>query len=381
MRKIPFGRPLITEAERKAVMDVLDGDILVHGPRAKDFETVFKDFTKAPHAVSVGSCTAALHLCHFYKGLGAGDEVIVPAQTHNATAHAVELCGAKPVFVDAERETGNIDIDQIEAAITSKTKAISIVHFLGMPVDMVRINKIADKHKLYVVEDCALALGSYLDGVHAGLFGDMGCFSFYPVKHMTTGEGGMLITKHAQVAEKITRQKAFGVDRTALERAIPGVYDVNMLGFNYRMNEIAAAIGIEQVKRLPGFIQTRKENFEALSAGLKELDELEILRSTHGRFQSSYYCLSVMLSQKLSPKRFELVSFLNNNGVGTSVHYPRPVPHFTYYKNKYGYTEKTFPVASWISYSQIAFPVAPHVNADDVKYIVEKVKEGLTAIK
>src|SRR4051812_15635691 len=161
MRTIPFGKPIIGEEEKKAVLDVLSGPILVHGPKAKEFEAAFAQYTKAPYAVSVSSCTAGLHLAYFYLGLGPGDEVIVPAQTHTATVHAVELCGAKPIFIDAEGKTGNIDISQIERAVTPRTKALSIVHFLGMPVDMDAVMAIARKHKLFVVEDCALAIGTY----------------------------------------------------------------------------------------------------------------------------------------------------------------------------------------------------------------------------
>ena len=362
-------------------MDVLRGHMLVHGPRAKEFEADFAAYTGAEYAVSASSCTAALHLCYFYLGLGPGDEVIVPAQTHTATAHAVELCGAKPVFVDAERATGNIDIDQIEDHITERTRAISIVHFLGMPVNMERVVAMAKKYDLFVVEDCALAIGSYFKGVHAGLLGDAGCFSFYPVKHMTTAEGGMLITKHEKVATKITRQKAFGVDRHVGERKIPGVYDVTMLGFNYRMNEFEAAIGIEQLKRIDGFLQKRKENYAVLSAGLNNIDEVTQLESTHGDYQSSYYCLSALLNDALAPKRFEIVSYLKQHGVGTSVYYPRAVPHLTYYKNKYGYGEDSYPVAAWISNHSISLPVGPHLDSEDMAYIVTTLKQAISESK
>lgn len=376
-RNIPFGRPLLGKNEKEAVAAVLEGDILVHGPKAKDFENAFAEYTGAPHAVSVSSCTAALHLSYFYLGLGAGDEVIVPAQTHNATAHSVELTGAKPVFVDAEMRTGNIDIEQIEAAITERTRAISIVHYLGLPVDMPRVMEIAKKHNLFVVEDCALAIGTELDGTHAGLFGDVGCFSFYPVKHMTTAEGGMLITKDEKIALKIARQKAFGVDRTASERSVPGVYDVTMLGFNYRMNEIAATIGIEQVKRMEEFLKARAENYAELSKGLAEIDEISTFFAGDKRFKNSYYCHSAILNDALAPKRFEIVQFLKERGVGTSVYYPRPVPHFTYYHEKYGYSNDTFPVAARISNNSIALPVGPHLSPDDMKYIVHVLKEAI----
>ena len=381
MKTIPFGRPMIGEEEKSAVMEVLNDPILVHGPRSKEFENSFAAYTKAPHAVSVSSCTAALHLSYFYLKLKAGDEVIVPAQTHNATAHAVEFCGAKPVFVDAEIKTGNIDIDQIEPLITERTKAISIVHFLGMPVNMDRINEIAKKYGLFVVEDDALAIGTYYKGVHAGLLGDAGCFSFYPIKHMTTAEGGMLITRNEEIATGITRQRAFGVDRTQGERKIPGIYDVTMLGYNYRMNEIQAALGIEQVKRMNEFLKQRKLNYERLYDGLKEIDEIFLFQSSHGDYQSSYYCLSMLLNESLVKKRFEIVDYLKGHGVGTSVYYPYPVPHLTYYKEKYGYGEETYPVAAMISNGSIALPVGPHLNIEDMDYIIASISKAINEVK
>jgi len=381
MRNIPFGKPIIGNEEKKAVMEVLENPILVHGPRAKKFEAVFAQYTKASRAVTVSSCMAALHLSYFYLGIGPGDEVIVPAQTHTATAHAVELCGARAVFVDAEKETGNIDINQIESKINENTKAISVVHYLGMPVDMGRIVKIAKKNNLFVVEDCALAIGSYFKGIHAGLHGDVGCYSFYPVKHMTTAEGGMLITKYEEIADKIVYQKAFGVDRHMGDRKIPGEYDVKMLGFNYRLNEIQSALGIEQMKRINGFLKKRKENYGVLSSGLMGINEIVQFKSSHGEYQSSYYCLTVILKEALSSKRYEIIKSLKQNGVGTSIYYPKPVPHFSYYKNKYHYSENTFPVASWISKNSIALPVGPHLNVGDMEYIIQEIKNIIRKVK
>ncbi len=381
MRKIPFGKPLIGEQEKKSVLEVLDCPTLVHGPRAEAFEKAFVQFTGSPFAISVSSCTAALHLGYLYLKIGPGDQVIVPAQTHVATAHAVELCGAKPVFVDAELETGNIDIDQIKAKITKKTKAISVVHFLGMPVDMAAVTALARRHSLFVVEDCALAIGSYYQGIHAGLHGDIGCFSFYPVKHMTTAEGGMVITRSEEVAKSIRLKKAFGVDRAVQERSIPGIYDVKDLGLNYRMNEIQAAIGIEQLKRVPDFLAQRKKNDETLRALLSEVEDIQLLKSTQGEFQSSYYCLSIILNDSLAAIRQDVIKFLNERGVGTSVYYPRPVSLFSYYQKKYGYEEKDFPVASKISRNSIALPVGPHLRMDDMEYIAEAVKEAVAQRK
>jgi dTDP-4-amino-4,6-dideoxygalactose transaminase len=381
LRSIPFGAPILGDAERQAVLDVMDSGILVHGPRFKAFEAAFASFTGAPHAVALASCTAALHLAYFHLRLGAGDEVIVPALTHTATAHAVELTGARPVFVDADERTGNIDLEQLEAAVTPRTRALSVVHFLGMPVDMARVNAIARKHGLFVVEDCALAIGSTFQDVHVGLHGDVGCFSFYPVKQMTTGEGGMLVTRHADVASSIGLKRAFGVDRQVGERRVPGLYDVIDLGFNYRMSELEAAMGECQLQRMPGFLARRRANYEALAKGLESLAEIRLLDSTHGPFQSSYYCLSMLLEPKLAPRRESLMAALTRRGVGTSIYYPAPVPRMTYYRSRYGYPPGGFPRAERVSDTSVALPVGPHLDESDVDYIVGAVKESIQEVQ
>jgi len=371
MKKIPFARPFIGHEEKQAVADVLDGHILVHGPRTLEFEKKFARWTGCHNSVSVSSCTAGLHLAYFNLGIGPGDEVIVPAMTHVATAHAVELTGAKPVFVDAEIKTGNIDIDKIEEAITSNTKALSIVHFLGMPVDMDRINQIAAKHNLFVVEDAALAFGSKFKGTHAGLLGDIGVFSMYPVKHITTLEGGLILSKHSDVLKKTSLQRAFGVDRTHAERKIPGQYDVNMLGLNYRMNELQAALGICQIDRLDDFLRTRKKHHDILSEKLIEAEGVHQFLSSHGDFLSSYYCKSVILTGGLANNRLEIIQELSRRDIGTSIYYPCPVPRLTYYKEKYGFQKGQFKVAETIAYQSIALPVGPHLGKGDAEHIAE----------
>ncbi|MEM8916419.1 MAG: DegT/DnrJ/EryC1/StrS family aminotransferase [Pseudomonadota bacterium] len=378
---IPFGRPMIGDEEKAAVMDVLSGHILVHGPRATTFENDFANYVGGGNAISVSSCTAGLHLFYFAMGLSEGDEVIVPAQTHTATAHAVALTGAKPVFVDAEIHTGNIDIDQIEDAITDRTRAICVVHYLGMPVDMDRVNAMAEKHGLKVLEDAALAIGSRFNGVHAGLLGDAGTFSFYPVKHMTTAEGGMVTTRDPVLAEAIRATRAFGVDRTHAQRHVPGQYDVPRLGFNYRMNEISAALGSVQIGRMEGFLKARRANYEVLEAGLSEIAEIDLFKSTHGAFESSYYCLSVILNEELMNERPSIMEFLKNFGIGTSIYYPGPVPDLTYYKHTLGEKGPEFPVARAISQRSIALPVGPHLTPDDMEMIVQGVKEALIHVK
>jgi perosamine synthetase len=371
-RKIQFGKPWITQAERDAVLGVLAGDVLTHGPQAHEFEKEFSAAVGGGHALTLGNGTAALHLAYWQLGIGAGDEVIVPAQTHVATVHAVEIVGARPVFVDCDLATGNMTPEAIEQAITPRTRAIGLVHFLGIPCDMSAIVKIAAKHGLKVVEDCALALGTRWDGIHAGLFGDAGTFSFYPVKHITTGDGGMLITRHGELAQKVSKARAFGVDRTFAERSVPGVYDVLSLGINYRLSDINSAIGREQLKRLDTILERRARNFAALKERLAVLESIAILDVVTSNQTSSHYCLTAVLDGPLSNQRTEIVRQLNAAGVGTSVYYPHPVPRLRYYLEKYGEDLSRFPNAARISDQSIALPVGPHLELDDTDYIADQ---------
>lgn len=369
---IPFGKPWIGDEEKQAVLEVLSGDVLTHGPQSKAFEEEFAQFMgDEAYCVSVSSGMAALHLSYLEMGIGAGDEVIVPAETHVATAHAVEMMGAKPVFLDCDPRTGNIDVNKLESLLTKKTKAISLVHFLGIPCELDAITKIADKHGLKVIEDCALAIGARYKGTHVGLIGDAGCFSFYPVKHITTGDGGMFVTKHKDVATRVSKIRAFFVDKTYSERSIPGMYDTLGLGLNYRMSDINAAIGRQQLKRINIILERRKANFIELKNGLSRFPNVSILDSYNPVAQTSYYCMSAVLEKPLAEKRIEFVKKLNAAGIGTSVYYPQPVPRMSYYKNKYGFHAVDFEQAERISDQSIALPVGPHLTTDDTAYIIE----------
>jgi dTDP-4-amino-4,6-dideoxygalactose transaminase len=381
-RSIPFGRPMIGDEERRAVADVLSGPILTHGPRGKQFEDAFADFTGAPHALVVTSCAAALHLSYLALGLEPGDEVIVPAQTHVATAHAVEICGARPVFVDSDPATGNIDVEQAASLVSDRTRAFSLVHYLGRPVDMTAVLEVARKHDLFVVEDAALAVGGRIAGTHVGLLGDVGCFSFYPVKHLTTGEGGMVITTREDVAERISKQRAFGIDKTVVaERRHSGAYDVELLGVNYRMSEIGAALGIEQMKRVPGFLDQRRENYRALAAALADVPGLRVLDTGDGEgVESGHYCLVAILPQAAAARRDEVIELLKARGVGASIYYPRPVPLTTYYRNRYAYREGQFPVAEQISFESLALPVGPHLEVGDAEAVAGAVRSVLAEV-
>jgi dTDP-4-amino-4,6-dideoxygalactose transaminase len=234
---------------------------------------------------------------------------------------------------------------------------------------MNKISKIAKKYNLLVIEDCALALGSTINNKHVGLFGDVGVFSFYPVKHMTTAEGGIIISKNKNLIKQLKLKKAFGVNKTFSERKIPGSYDCVALGFNYRMSELNAAIGIEQVKKVPSFLKKRKQNFDRLSFLLKKLKNVRVIDSSKKILKNSHYCLTILLDKKISKFRMQIVKKLNNLGIGTSIYYPQPVPRMKYYKNKYGYNKKRFKNAEMFSDSSICFPVGPHLNQNHMTFI------------
>jgi perosamine synthetase len=369
-RTVAFGRPWITEDERQAVLEVLDGHILTHGPQCTAFEEEFSAFMGGgAHCITVTSCMAALHLAWLETGIGPGDEVLVPAQTHVATAHAVEWVGARPVFVDCDPQTGNVTADRLAAAITPRTRAIGLVHYLGIPCDMTAIRSLADRHGFRIVEDCALSVGARFDGVHTGLTGDAGTFSFYPVKHLTTAEGGMFVTRHEHVAKRVRALRAFGVDRSHTERTVPGMYDVPTLGLNYRMSEVQAALGRAQLRRAEENLARRSANFARLSVALADVPGVRIVDNVDPRGNNSHYCMNIVLSGRLAALRGLAITRLNDAGVGTSIYYPQPVPRMTYYRTKYDDDLRQFPNATELSDASIALPVGPHVSPADAEWV------------
>lgn len=375
-KEIPFGRPWIDDFDKKAVLEVLEGHVLTHGPKGVEFENKFTRFMRGGHAITTSSCMASLHLSSIYFGFSANNEVLVPAQTHVATVHAIELVGATPVFIDCEPRTGNIDVKQIKDKITEKTKGISVVHFAGIPAEMDHICEIASQYNLIVIEDCALALGSFYKNKHVGLWGDVGCFSFYPAKHITTAEGGMLVSKENQTVTSIASFRAFNVDRTHANRAIPGIYDVIGVGLNYRMSELQAALGCTQMDKLDENLKYREKNFSVLKRELLEIDEVnQVLDNRHPEGNNSYYCLIAILDPHIATHRNEILQRLKAEQVGCSVYYPQPVPRMKYYAQKYQCDLSEFPNATTISDHSIAFPVGPHLQQEDMISIASSLKE------
>jgi len=366
---IPFGQPWITEEDRCAVNSALQSPILAHGPQTEEFETDFSAFLgEAAHCVAVSSCMAALHIAYLSLGIGPGDEVIVPAQTHVATAHAVEIVGAHPVFLDCELSTGNVDLEQIASAITPRTRAISVVHFLGIPVNMPPLVDLANANGLYVVEDCALALGARCEAKHVGLFGDVGCFSFYPIKHITCGEGGMFVSRHAHLAAKAQLLRSFGTERSPHTSS---TYDVTELGLNYRLSEIGSALCCSQLRRIDVNLSRRVRNFRALKESIPSKLPISILDSQDSSMLSAHYCQGILLQPPLAEKRDALIAQLRTMGVGASIYYPHPVPRLQFYRQKYGWNSNLFPNAQRISDHSLALPVGPTLSEAEALQVAD----------
>jgi len=373
--KIPFGKPIIDKNEFNNLKNVLNSNILTHGPISKEFEKKFSDFTKLKNSITTSSCTSALYLAYKIIGLKKGDEFIVPAQTHVATINAGLSLGAKPVFVDASSKDGNINISKIKAKISKKTKCLTIVHFLGKPIDIKKIKKITDEYKIRLVEDCALSLGAKYYDKHVGYYSDFACFSFYPAKHITTGDGGMLYCKKKNDLKKAELLRGFGVNKTFFERKVPGIYDVIECGLNFRLSDINSSIGIAQLKKLNFFLKRREKNYRMLAKNLKTIQSIRLLNiDSEKNLKSSYYCLSFIVKNKTRAQRDKYLSILTKKGIGCSVYYPRAIMDYTYFKKKI-LTKEKFDYAREISDKSICIPTGPHLNLKHINYMIKEIKK------
>jgi dTDP-4-amino-4,6-dideoxygalactose transaminase len=372
---IPFGKPQLDADVFEAVKTVLESGMLVHGTVTPAFEVAFAKRIGAAEAVAVSSCTAGLHLTLFTRGIGPGDRVAVPAMTHVATAHSVELVGAEPVFIDVDPTTGNMDPAALEA-IAGPLAAIMPVHYLGLPCDMDRILAVAHTKGAFVLEDCALAVDATWGDQKAGTLGLAGSFSFYPVKHMTSIEGGMVTTNDPALAQDLRRRRAFGYNRALGERTKPGLYDVDILGMNYRMSEVEAAVGLAQISHLDAFMADRSRNDAALRALLAKIEGVTVFPDKVGKATSSHYCINAVLPRDRSVSRDRVVEGLKARQIGSSIHYPGPVPLFTYYSQKYGYKSGQFPVAEWLADQTISLPVGPHLSKADAERVGNAFQEA-----
>lgn len=365
--RISFGRPTMGKEEIAAVTAVLKKNrTLTNGGKVREFEERFSELIGGGQSVAVSSCTGGLHLALLALGIGRGDEVIVPALTFVASAHAVEACGAKVVFADVYPTTGVIDPPAIERAITPKTRAIMVVHYAGRPCYMGSILSIARKHNLRVIEDAATALGAYHSGKHVGLLGDIGVFSFHPVKHISTGEGGMVVSTNPELIEKIIHLREFGKTQNQYTNGYE-LYDIIGFGLNYRMTEMQGAIGCAQLNKVQEHMRRRRSNFACLSMLLKDYHKLDL-----GGDDGAAYCLVVKVHD--DSNRDDIRQFMARRSVSTSVYYPGPVPNLTYYKRK---VRGSFPNAEMIATRTIALSVGPHLDKEAMHYTAEVFKESV----
>jgi perosamine synthetase len=358
---IPINLPQIGEEEIEAVVKVMRSGPLTNalgaGPVVTHFENDFAKFAGVKHAVAVNTGTAALHSAIVAAGVKQGDEVILPSFTFVATAEAVVMAGGKPVFTDIDPETYHVAPAEIEENVTKKTKAIVPVDLYGLPVDIKPIRKIAAEHGLAVVEDAAQAHGATCAGKPAGVFADAACWSFYASKNMTSGEGGVVTTDSDEMAETLRLIRTHG------EKA---KYASLMLGTNYRMSEIQAAIGVVQLKKLPTFVAKRRANAQRLTKILAETERLQLPQETEDQ-QHSWYLYTVRLKDGDEAERNKVLEELKKKGIGAAAYYVHPVHTMPYYLESFG--ESKLPETEKAAKQVFSLPIHPGVTEAQVDYI------------
>tara|TARA_B100001057_G_C22735165_1_gene905523 strand:+ start:170 stop:1285 length:1116 start_codon:yes stop_codon:yes gene_type:complete len=361
---IKFSKPNINTTILNQVSKVLKSGWLTHGKFTKRFEDEIKKYTGARYCTLVSSCTAALHLSCLALNLKKGDEVIVPAMTHTASSHAIEYTGAKPVFADINFENGNISMNSIKNLINKKTKAIIVVHMAGRLCLMNELNKIIKNKKISIIEDCAHGLGTKLNGKHSGNFGVSGCFSFYPTKQITTGEGGAIITNNLKFYKKVKTLKAFGIDKDINERKKPGEYNVKSLGYNYRMTDFQAAMGFFQLKNYSSNLGRRQTIAKKYISILKKNQNIILPRFS---LNDSYFVFQILLKNK--KLKNDLMKKFKEKKVGISVHYGTALPEMDFYKKKYKLPKKKFMNSKQYAEKVISLPVYPKLTDKNIKTI------------
>ncbi len=374
---LPFGAPLIEQAEIDEVVTSLKSGWLGTGPKVHKFEEMFKEYKGVKYAMALNSCTAALHLSMLAIAIKPGNEVILPSMTFASTANAVIHAGGKPILVDCEKDTMNMDPEDIERQITPKTKAIIPVYFAGRPCNMDRIVDIANKHNLKIVEDAAHAIEAEYNGKKTGTFGDIGCFSFYVTKNIITGEGGMAITNIEEYANKIKRLSFHGIRKDKLHSSSDKKYkhyQVIDRGFKLTMMDIQAAIGIHQLPRVEKYWERRKEIWERYNEAFKDLPVFIPAPIPNG-VKHSYHLYTLLLDiDKLNITRDEFLYEMAKRNIGVGVHYI--ALHLQpYYQQKYGYKQGDFPNADWISDRTVSIPLSAKLTDNDVQDVINTVRE------
>ena len=380
---IPFGKPDIGKDEINFITKVIKSKWIGSGPITEKFESQFKKYKDSKFALSVNSCTAALHLSLIYCGVKKGDEVITTPMTFASTINSIIMAGAKPILADIRLDTFNIDVEEIKKKITKKTKAILIVHLGGLPCDMTEILRLVKKYKLKLIEDCAHAIEGKYKNKHLGNFGDTGCFSFYTTKNLTTGEGGMIICNNKSIYKKIRVARLHGLSKDAWKRYLPESvntqnkfehYDVTEVGMKYNMIDINSAMGIIQLKKLNKNWLIRKYFYNFYKKKLKNLP-IKFQKINFKNIKHSYHLFYVVIDKlKTKRKRDELVMYLRKNKIGCGINY-RSVTDMSVFRKKFGWNDKTCKNSKYVGDNTLSLPLYPSLKKKEAEYICEKIKK------
>jgi perosamine synthetase len=365
---IPYGTQSIDEDDIQAVIDVLRSDFLTTGPTVAKFEKQVAQYVGAKYAIAVSNGTAALHVACLAAGIKEEDEVITTPITFAASSNCVLYCGGTPVFADINPETYNIDPEDIKRKITNKTKAIIAVHFTGQPCEMDEIHAIAKEHNLLVIEDAAHALGADYKGKMVGSISDMTTFSFHPVKHITTGEGGMITTNSEALYQRLSLFRTHGItrdDKLMTKNEGDWYYQQLELGYNYRITDIQCALGISQMNKLDSFIERRKEIVKRYNEAFAKIDEITIPFQKEN-CNSSWHLYVIQVNN-----RKEVFDRLRAAGIGVNVHYI-PVYKFPYYQNN-GFSKVHCPKAEALYERLISLPIYAKLTQSEQDYVIEQV--------
>lgn len=377
---LPYGRQSVDEADIRAVVEVLRSDWLTTGPKVGEFEEAFATWVGAKYAVSFSSGTAALHAAAFAAGLQAGDEAITSPLTFCATANCVLYQGARPTFADVSSDTLNIDPQQIATKINSRTRAIFAVDYAGHPADLGHILEFAQQHGLVLIEDACHSLGAEYRTRRVGSLADMTVFSLHPVKHLTTGEGGMVTTDRGDWAETLRRFRNHGISSEARQRQSAGQwqYEMVLLGFNYRLSDISCALGLSQLERLEGNLRRRRDIAARYARAFSEMPAI-VLPSVRADVSPAWHLYPIRLDGKrLRVGRAHIVRALRAENIGVNVHYV-PVYHHPYYRDRFGCMAGECPVAEDAYERLISLPMFHGMSDEDVRDVIVAVQKVLSA--
>ena len=365
---LPFSRPSISQAAIDEVVACLKSGWITTGPRVTQFSEALKDYFQAPHALTLTSATAGLHLALLAIGLEPGDEVITSPLTFAATLNAIVLAGGRPVLVDIDRHTLNMDMNLLEQALSPRTRAIIPVHFAGLPVDLDTLYAIANQYGLRVIEDAAHAMGSEYQGNRIGSFGDTQVFSFHPNKNMTTGEGGCVVTRDQQIAERIAQLRFHGIDRQAWNRyGRHGSqdYEIVLPGYKFNMTDIQAALGIHQLRDLNNFVVRRNELANRYHEALADWPQWTLpTRPAYDHLHSWHIYTPLINEESTHMNRDEFMRAMQEKNIGTGLHY-RAVHLYPYYRQAFGFKLGDFPQAEDVCERIVSLPLFPGMTDAD----------------